>query len=426
MEHTSENARKYNPIIIRTWIKYGIEKPAGYIQRVLDQNEQTVAEYSRGKLTRRLAGSWRSKIRQQLDELHLPHNAQEISLEVANTVYSKMFKFKNCGLAAKFPRELLKPLALRVAEFRETALKLNVDVFTGLCQEEAEIADKQSEKDIVDTATYKLSQCCPNTIRNALVYDLGYLQRDVTKSEPLPYKNKEMGEVFITKLLSSIKKHKIPPDLVLNMDETSIEFVFTGSKTFERPSVKDVKLVGSNDKRAITYTPVITSDGSIIASQLILPGKVTGQEASEPIWQEKEHMKSHRLSLNHSGGRKQWQNQHTFRKLIEAINSYVESRIEHWHPETTAGILVLDCAGSHTSSAAIEILKEFPRIVPIFVPPRMTSVLQPLDRQFFAPFKKLMKSCVARCMLRWTKNMQGLDRVESDKYLKDCLKKKIF
>lgn len=108
---------------------------------------------------------------------------------------------------------------------------------------------------------------------------------------------------------------------------------------------------------------------------------------------------------------------------MTATNDYVKSMIENWYPDTTAAILVLDCAGSHTSGAALEIMKQFPLIVPIFVPPRMTSVLQPLDRQFFAPFKKVIKSSVARYMLKCSARMDDLSEEEKKLYIKDCMKK---
>ena len=198
--------------------------------------------------------------------------------------------------------------------------------------------------------------------------------------------------------MDTIKKHEIPPSLILNLDETSVEMVCAGNRTYELPTVRQVRLLGANDKRTLTYTPVIASDGCVVLSQIILPGKVKEDEDPEPMWQDSAHLRSHSLMVNHSGGRKQWQNSVTFAKLIKGINAYVESTIQTWGIGSCA-ILVLDCAGCHKSKAARSILAEYPRLIPLFVPPRMTSVLQLLDVAFFAPFKKYLCNCVGDYLL---------------------------
>jgi hypothetical protein len=84
-------------------------------------------------------------------------------------------------------------------------------------------------------------------------------------------------------------------------------------------------------------------------------------------------------------------------------------------------VLVLDCAGSHTSTAALEMLEQFPLIKAVLIPPKMTSVLQPLDKEFFAPFKKLLKSAVSRYLLQCDTNMSLLSDEERRAYIKGCL-----
>eukprot|EP01138_Halocafeteria_seosinensis_P008799 gb/GECG01008993.1/.p1 GENE.gb/GECG01008993.1/~~gb/GECG01008993.1/.p1 ORF type:complete len:414 (+),score=34.23 gb/GECG01008993.1/:1-1242(+) len=390
LDHKSPVGRHNNAIIIQTWIRQGVEKSGQQIQAVLEHMEFSVSTYCKGKL--KLACDWRRRMKEQLGARGLNEHAQDIDLAVAKSIYNDMFHYKNCGRKRKFPDALDKPVLERLVNYRRNALPLNVDVFRTICMEEAARIDNAADHEgqaphVVGSI---LKGCSHNTFRTKLI-DLGFKNRTATKSEGLPFKSKEMGEVYIARILSLIDKHNIPPALVLNLDETSIEFVFTGNKTYEFPSVKQVHILGSNDKRAMTYTPVITSDGQVITSQVILPGISSNDEEPEMIWQEEDHMKFHTLLLHHSGGRKQWQNQHTFHKLLTEVNRYVENRIAKWDLPSTAAVLVLDCAGSHTSTAALEMLEQFPLIKAVFIPPKMTSVLQPLDKEFFAPFKKLLK-----------------------------------
>ena len=97
--------------------------------------------------------------------------------------------------------------------------------------------------------------------------------------------------------------------------------------------------------------------------------------------------------------------------------------IDTWGVGTCA-ILVLDCAGSHTSRAACAILEEYPRLIPLFVPPKMTGKLQPLDVAFFAPFKKLLRRSVGRFMLECGKTLGSLAPHDKPTYRKQCLAKK--
>lgn len=131
-----------------------------------------------------------------------------------------------------------------------------------------------------------------------------------------------------------------------------------------------------------------------------------------------------RQASHPSRGRKTWQNQRTFRKLISAIAAYVDSWIKNRATGVTAGILLLDCAGAYTSQAAMDILREFPQVKAVFIPPKMTGVLQPLDLTFFGPFKSLLKLSVARFLADCGRSLATLQAEEKPEYLKQCMAKK--
>eukprot|EP01138_Halocafeteria_seosinensis_P007515 gb/GECG01007681.1/.p1 GENE.gb/GECG01007681.1/~~gb/GECG01007681.1/.p1 ORF type:complete len:239 (+),score=23.70 gb/GECG01007681.1/:1-717(+) len=231
-----------------------------------------------------------------------------------------MFHMDGCGKKTLFPKYFVEAVKTKLAGLRGVSVVIDFTNFEDLCKEVAgefgEARAMQGEPpNEGERCVTLLEKCCRSTLWNLLNRDIGFGTRSVSKSEPLPFKHEEMGKVFVSKLLALIRKHKVPPELLLNLDETSVQMV---------------------------YTPVISSDGSILVSQLIVPGLSVGEEEGEAMWQEAEHLKSHRLLVNHSGGRKQWQNQRTFRSLIASIDTYVKSWILNWGVGITAAVLVLD------------------------------------------------------------------------------------
>jgi len=68
--------------------------------------------------------------------------------------------------------------------------------------------------------------------------------------------------------------HKIPSDLVLNIDETAVLFVPQVNRTRVEKGTKRIRCVGiGKDKAQITATIGITEDGKVLPPQLIIAGK---------------------------------------------------------------------------------------------------------------------------------------------------------
>jgi hypothetical protein len=405
-------------------ITQGLRSTPKQIQEKLEQLEG-VGVYTKGKLTPRLVADWRLRIKEQLDILNIRHDGnhtnEQVDFETAHSIYNAMFHFMKTGRKRILPGWFLDMVRALLEERRKNYVPITVDTFKQLSIRVARHLDKQNFKagKVVqeeDKWVTQVNHCSRSTLQNML-HNMGYRDRGVSKSDPLPFKHDKMGEIFISKLISLKRKYRVPPELIINFDETSVEMVASGKSTYELPNVKDVRLIGATDKRTLTYSPVVNSNGDIIMSQLIVPGQSEENESEEPYWREPEHMRRHTLLMHTSGGKKTWQNQRTFRKLITAIATYVDSWIANRGMGARAGILLLDCAGAHTSRGAMEILKEFPQIQPLFIPPKMTSVLQPLDLSFFAPFKMLLKSSVAKFMLSCGDTLATLPAAKKPEYL---------
>ena len=79
--------------------------------------------------------------------------------------------------------------------------------------------------------------------------------------------------------LNKIKKYKIPPELILNSDQTPSSYMSVGKSTMATKGDKSVPVKGITDKRAITLNFVVTLSNHFLPMQVICSGKT---KASQP------------------------------------------------------------------------------------------------------------------------------------------------
>ena len=84
---------------------------------------------------------------------------------------------------------------------------------------------------------------------------------------------------FLTDINKLMTENKIPPELVLNADQTPCSYVSVGRMTMAARNSLSVPIKGLTDKRNITLTFVITLSGEFLPMQVIYKGKTT---ASQP------------------------------------------------------------------------------------------------------------------------------------------------
>ena len=84
---------------------------------------------------------------------------------------------------------------------------------------------------------------------------------------------------FLTDIKRCITTHNIPPQLVLNADQTPSSYVSVGKMTMATRNSSSVPIKGLTDKRNITLTFVISLNGDFLPMQIIYQGKT---KASQP------------------------------------------------------------------------------------------------------------------------------------------------
>ena len=157
---------------------------------------------------------------------------------------------------------------------------------------------------------------------------MGFTKRmGTTTHPPVPQVYNECRREYLCDVHDKIKKYNIPPDLVLNADQTPSSYISVGKSTMAIRGERSVPIKGLTDKRNITLTFVVSLSGEFLPMQIIYCGKTTASQLRGFKFP-----KGFCLSQNP----KHWSNeQETLELIDEVINPYiVRKRAELKLPES--------------------------------------------------------------------------------------------
>ena len=173
----------------------------------------------------------------------------------------------------------------------------------------------------------------------------------------------------------TIQKYGISEQDIYNMDETGFQIgvastakVVCGSETRD----SHAKFIQPGNREWITIIIAINASGSVLPPQIIFAGKKHQSQWYSAV------PKEYRISMSDNG----WTNDGLgFEWLQEIFEKYT-------FPQTAGRyrLLVLDGHSSHATASFDHFCMER-RIIPLYMPPHSSHLLQPLDISCFAPLK---------------------------------------
>ena len=112
---------------------------------------------------------------------------------------------------------------------------------------------------------------------HSLLRRMKYVQRKATtaRSKQTVANFAEIKESFLADVVATVTMEEIPPELILNWDQTGIKIVPSATWTMTRQGEKRVEMVGVNDKRQITAIFCGTMLGDFLPLQLVYKGKTS-------------------------------------------------------------------------------------------------------------------------------------------------------
>ena len=225
----------------------------------------------------------------------------------------------------------------------------------------------------------------PRSWVHSLYKRIGYtIRRGTTSRPPVPRGlYNECRREYLHSINEMIEEHAIPPELVLNCDQTPSSYVSVGNTTMARKGSKTIPVTGMTDKRNITLTFSISLSGEFLPMQIIYSGKT---KASLP--RGFNFPQGFCLTQNPS----HWSNEEETLKLINDVilPYFVKTRKQLKLPETQPALIIWDVFKGQTTEKVKQKLTSL-QIQLVTIPPNMTNFFQPLDITVNGVAKKFMR-----------------------------------
>ena len=204
-----------------------------------------------------------------------------------------------------------------------------------------------------------------------LLKRMGFVKRKAcSKAKVIPEQFDKLKEEFLLEVKNIVAMDEIPYELILNFDQTGLNYVPVTHWTMEKEGAKRVEVFAKDDKRQITAVFCGSMTGDFLPIQLIYEGKTNRclrQYKFPSTW----HVT---YSDNH------WSNETTMKQYIEKIIlPYVTDKrkvlnLSHDHP----ALLIFDNFKAQTTSSFLELFDSYNLDI-VLLPANCTDRLQPLD-----------------------------------------------
>ena len=285
---------------------------------------------------------------------------------------------KKLGRPSTLTEELAAKLKLYVYALREAGGTVNLAILiaaaTGMLQE----SDPGSLECNGGPISLKKSWA------KYFLSKLDFVKRKATTKSKITVPYFEMlKQQFLLDIKAAVEIEEIPKDLILNWDQTGINYVPVSQWTMEKKGSKRVEVIGLGDKRQITAVFAGTLAGDFLPVQLVYQGKTT-KCLPDIDFPETWHIT---YTPNH------WCNSVTTIKYIKSIIvPYIqEKRNDLGLPVSYPALVIFDEFTGQTTDEALGLLQEN-NILYVIVPPNTTDRLQPLDLSVNKAAKEFLRS----------------------------------
>jgi len=205
-----------------------------------------------------------------------------------------------------------------------------------------------------------------------------------TKMREMPVDFAAKKQTYIDILAMVINDNNVPDELIINCDETNIQYVPRSSHTLSRVGTKKVRLIGVNaEKPQCTVTLGASASGNLLHPQIIFGGKTKKtllNTAPVPSGWLYSYTTSH------------WQTEESYINYVEHIIVPYKNKVikELNLPNSQKTILIHDLHFSHLTARLLSYLTHV-GIVPVMIPAACTDVLQVCDICINKSFKMATK-----------------------------------
>ena len=217
----------------------------------------------------------------------------------------------------------------------------------------------------------------------SLLHRMGMVKRRVSSKAKVDVENFDrIKEGFLLDIQNVVSMDEIPPALVINWDQTAIQYVPTSSWTMEEEGARRVEIAGKDDKRQITAVLAGTMSGEFLPPQLVYEGKTRRciPKVSFPSGWDVTYTDNH------------WCNESTMKDYIhKIILPYVQKKRQELKLSCDYPALVLFDNFKGQCTTNILTTLDNNNINVLLIPANCTDCLQPLDISINKPVKEFLR-----------------------------------
>ena len=224
---------------------------------------------------------------------------------------------------------------------------------------------------------------------NSILKRINFTRRAGTTQAKISPQDFEKQQIkFLQEIVDIVTMEDIPPELIINWDETGLYLVPSSNWTMAQKGTKRIRIRGLKDKRMITGVFCGSLIGEFLPPQLIYGGKTDQCHPVAPFpadW-----------DIHHNI--KHWSNEVTMiRYLKTVIVPFIAStRALLGVDNKQAALAIFDCFRGQVTEQVVSVLSES-NIHSVIVPPNCTDRLQPLD----LTVNKMAKDFLKREFQEW-------------------------
>ena len=215
-----------------------------------------------------------------------------------------------------------------------------------------------------------------------LLQRMGFVKRKATTKAKNTEENIDaVKSDFLFEIKVIVALEEIPPELIINFDQTGLKYVPVSVWTMDKEGSKKVPIIGLGDKRQITAVFAGTMSGVFLPPQLIYKGKT---KACLP---KVDFPESWDITFTHN----HWANEDTVLRYIRrVIVPYIEKTKEEMKlPSDQRALCIIDNFTAHCTADVNELFESH-GIDTVHVPANCTGELQPMDISINKPVKAFL------------------------------------
>ena len=217
-----------------------------------------------------------------------------------------------------------------------------------------------------------------------LLSRMGFVERKATTKAKVDVKEfEEIKKLFLLDAKNVVQMDEICEDMIVNWDQTGVNYVPISSWTMEEEGSKRIELIGKDDKRQITVLFAGSLSGELLPIQIIYQGK-SSKCLPKFNFPNRWHVT---YTPNH------WANKSTMEDCIKIIIiPYFEQTRLRLNLATDAhGLVLFDNFNRQCTEKIFQLLEEN-HINFVIIPANCTDRLQPLDLSFKKAAKVFLRS----------------------------------